>query len=182
MGLLPGHTHQVGHLEFGPDGTWLVSTGADHVVRLWDITAGKAIAELKIEDLQCQHLAVLADGRILVFRSQSVEVWRELRSRLVTIPLQLAFGERWAISNDQKVIGASMGRRVCLWSIDDGRLINLFEPVIQSPKRIPDQRLAQELKPAAAALLWEGSGARFLHVGDGPRSWATRSAYQPTVG
>jgi WD40 repeat protein len=172
-GCLPGHAHQIGRLKFGPDGTWLVSTGLDRRVRLWDVKKKKLVAELKYEDLQYQELAVLADGRILVFRSQCVEVWRGLRSKLATIPLQLAFGERWAISKDQKVIGVTMGSSVAQWSIDDARLTNLFEPTIQSPTRIPNQRLAQELKPAAGALLWEGPGARFIHIGDGPRGWAT---------
>jgi WD40 repeat protein len=173
IGRLPGHTHQVHRLEFGPDGTWLVSTGLDRAVRFWSVAERKLVTELDYDDLEFEHLSVLADGRILVFRSQCVEVWRGLRSKVATIPLRMAYGERWSISKDQEVIGVTNGRNVALWSIEDGDPIDFFEPSIQSPRQVPDGKLATQLQATAGGLLWEGPSAKFVHVGDGPRGWAT---------
>jgi len=169
----PGHTHQVHRLEFGPEGTWLVSTGLDRAVRLWSIAEGDLIREITCPDLEFQNLAVLQDGRILVFRSKCIEIWRGLRTRTVTIPLHKNYGQRWAISKDEEVIAATAGTGVTLWSLEDGRLIRQVTHDVPSPKKVPTERLAQDLVPAAGALLWEGPGGNFIHTGDGPRGWVT---------
>jgi WD40 repeat protein len=59
-----------------------------------------------------------------------------------------------------------------IWYLQTGRVWHDWEDH-QDNNRIPNRRLAQQIRPAAGAFLWNGPGTRFVHVGDGPRGWAT---------
>lgn len=44
--LTPGHEHGITDLAFTPDGKHLASSGRDTLIRLWEVSSGKLVAEL----------------------------------------------------------------------------------------------------------------------------------------
>ena len=79
---LTGHTEEVTHLVFSPDGRWLVSTSRDYRVngsdalRTWDLMTGQPRLTLH-GDLIGDSVAFAPDGRSMVtsFRGNVVKHW-----------------------------------------------------------------------------------------------------------
>jgi WD40 repeat protein len=42
-----GHTDAVSSVVFGPDGSWVVSAGADNGIRIWEVGTGHEIRTMK---------------------------------------------------------------------------------------------------------------------------------------
>ena len=65
---------------FLPDGNRMISGGADHTLRLWDVTNGREIACFKGHTGRVSHVAVAADGSLAISagggKDKSVRVWR----------------------------------------------------------------------------------------------------------
>lgn len=82
-----GHTGLVESLAFRPDGTALVSSGVDGIIRTWDTKTWTEQHTFASRSLTVRSVAVRADGAIAVGGDAAVEVWdREGKSRLWTAP------------------------------------------------------------------------------------------------
>lgn len=61
--VLPGHTHYVTAVRFGPPGRILATAALDHRIRLWDVVSGRCLLELPQEGVR--SLSFSADGSLL---------------------------------------------------------------------------------------------------------------------
>ncbi|MCI0463116.1 MAG: serine/threonine protein kinase [Gemmataceae bacterium] len=74
---LTGHTDRVASVGFSPDGTGLASAGADHTVKVWDLSTGRVRRQLTGHTDAVHSLAFIPDGSRLASASQdqTVRVW-----------------------------------------------------------------------------------------------------------
>src|SRR5262245_64570658 len=59
------HNNQIYSLEFSPDGKRLATGGADHTVKLWDITSGQELLTCKGHSSYISSLTFSPDGKKL---------------------------------------------------------------------------------------------------------------------
>lgn len=79
---LTGHQQLINHVQFSPDGRWLLSASFDKSVKLWDGATGKFIASFRGHVGPVYQVSWSADSRLFVSASKdsTLKVW-ELRTR-----------------------------------------------------------------------------------------------------
>lgn len=89
--FLAGREKEVTAIAFHPSGTWLASAGADHTVRLWDVTSGEMRRLLLGHSHWVWIIGFSLDGQVLASVSVdgSVRIWDSHagESRFVLRPL-----------------------------------------------------------------------------------------------
>jgi WD40 repeat protein len=187
--VLAGHGSKVNGMAFSPEGARLATCGFDNVLRVWELEAGRTLAELDGHDGDVNGVAFFPDGERLVTGAEdsSLRLW-ELGRAQVTVLAEhgkwintLAFapdGARIAMgANDRmlRVFEVSTGRE--LGSVETGGIVDCVvwsargelaygcaEP---APRIGPAGDLAdwKALPPTAdfpRALLFDPGGARLF--------------------
>jgi len=87
---LTGHTLPVNSLAFSPDGKFLASGSDDTTIRIWSLTKGATIAELRGHSDMVLGLAYTPDGQTLASASQdgTVRLWDTQRHLQIGQPLR----------------------------------------------------------------------------------------------
>ncbi|KAJ7512672.1 WD-repeat protein [Mycena galericulata] len=77
LGRLVGHSLQVSHVSFSPDGRWAASASWDSSVRIWEGRTGKYVATLRGHVGGVYRVAWSADGRGVVScgKDTTVKTW-----------------------------------------------------------------------------------------------------------
>ncbi|KAJ7266954.1 ribosome assembly protein [Mycena haematopus] len=77
LGRLVGHSLQVSHVSFSPDGRWAASASWDSSVRIWEGRTGKYVATLRGHVGGVYRVAWSADGRGVVScgKDSTVKTW-----------------------------------------------------------------------------------------------------------
>jgi WD40 repeat protein/tRNA A-37 threonylcarbamoyl transferase component Bud32 len=80
--VLAGHGSKVSGMAFSPDGTRLASCSFDNVVRVWELEAGRTLAEFDGHDADVNGVAFFPDGERLVTGAEddSLRVWELARA------------------------------------------------------------------------------------------------------
>ncbi len=179
---LNGHTHQVHALAFDSQNHWLVSASLDRTVRLWQLDHenpynSTEIWQVYYDDLEFHRIAVLSDGRIIVFRAKVLEVWQEQQKRLeISVPYH--FRTHWHIVDDEaSILGAFPQQNMRKWSLETGQETACYQNNFDRPESVPGADLITShqdiFHPVAGCYLWRGMAGSFVHVGFGPRGWVT---------
>jgi WD40 repeat protein len=179
---LRGHTHQVHALAFDPHNRCLVSASLDRTVRLWQLdhsvpSHSSEKWRLSYDDLEFDHIAVLSNGEVVVFRSSSVEVWQDQKKRL-SIAVPYHFENTWRITaHESCILGTFRHQIIRKWSLDTGQEIAAYQAEIARPESLPSPTVVTDNRdrflPMAGCYLWRTRAGNFLHLGDGPRGWVT---------
>jgi WD40 repeat protein len=76
--VLEGHTEEVNHVQFSPDGKKLASASDDNTLRLWDVESWQPIGDaLKGHTLRVNHVQFSPDGKKLASASDdnTLRLW-----------------------------------------------------------------------------------------------------------
>ncbi|MFO1001163.1 MAG: hypothetical protein U0936_12530 [Planctomycetaceae bacterium] len=120
--LLAGHNHAVRGICFSPDGSRILSGSHDRSARIWDVTSGKQLVCLPLNEQYLRCVAWSADGRRLAVGTFSVRVFDA--RRIVNQP-QLSNHAKWidaiAVSNDgSSVATCSKDGLIRIWDSKSG--------------------------------------------------------------
>jgi WD40 repeat protein/tetratricopeptide (TPR) repeat protein len=144
---LRGHTGKVCRAAFGPDSNWLVTAGEDKTARVWDVGAGKMVAELRGHDDKVNCAAFGPDGTLVVTASDDgrARVWRVVTRQMVA---ETKKHGTWLGMGWQAVIGAAF---------------------------FPDGNLVATTASDAKVRMWDPSSGKFKGELDGKDAFAVRA-------
>lgn len=166
MLTLRGHQGAVYALAFAADGRTLVSGGKDGTVRLWDLSAGRARAELRGHEGSVYTLALHRDGRLLASggADRDPRVWdaetgtlREVLPRLIAPVTGLAWLPRrhtLAIATGERMHPGRVGEVKLRQTSGDATSLHTLHTEAQGV-------WALAASPDGSALAWSG-GARWV--------------------
>jgi len=137
LAALEGHTDIVKSLAFSPDGTLLVSGGADRPAILWDVATRKKIATLngKMETIWNVSLAFSGNGQMIAVAFQAKSgiravLWDLKTRESVSLPLRQKGNNRIfdvAFSPDDKLLAGTSVQKTFLWDIATRHRIAILE-------------------------------------------------------
>jgi len=127
---LSGHTADVSQIAFSPDGKLLASSGADFVIRIWDLAAGKEATTISALKMAPEALAFSRDGKLLAAGLHSkIQLW-EIAAGTGVGSLETRFSPitRLAFANDGKILlaGGPNGQ-VEVYDFTESRLLRTFQ-------------------------------------------------------
>lgn len=116
---MTGHQQLINHVQFSPDGRWLLSGSFDKSVKLWDGVTGKFLATMRGHVGPVYQLSWSADSRMFVSASKdsTLKVW-ELRTRKLKVELPGHSDEVFAVDwspDGSTVASGGKDRVVKLW-------------------------------------------------------------------
>ena len=161
---LLGHEEGVSKVVFSPDGRFIVSSGMDRTIKLWQ-PDGKLLTTIDAHSSEIWGLAISPDGQTIATASddKTVKLWRTDGTLLETLTGHTAAVNAVTFSPDGQMIAtASQDGFVQIWR-RDGELIKRFEAHAQQMIDVitfsPDgQRLATGGGDGLIKL-WNSDGA-----------------------
>lgn len=117
---MTGHQKLVNHVQFSPDGRYIVSASFDNSIKLWDGIKGTFIGTFRGHVAPVYQTAWSADSRLLVSCSKdtTLKVW-DVRSRKLNVDLPGHSDEVYAVDwsmDGRKVASGGKDKMVRIWS------------------------------------------------------------------
>ncbi len=171
---------------FGKTDNTLISGSCwEQKVRLWqradssssENSAGKytEIKRLNYADRQWISFSFLPNGNIVISRTDSaIEVWSpDLSTKVCHAPHRIEFNSLWCVAEDgSELIHAEREQALARIDLTTGS-ISRFQPQLNRPDYVPNSEQNKDIVACSGALLWRQFGGPYVHIGDGPRGWAT---------
>ena len=118
--LRNGFVDEVNYLAFSPDGTTLVSGGADSTIKMWHLGAKDLIDIMHKHNGMVRCLAFIPDGRILLTGGddRKIQFWDMTeRQVIMTLSLDDTAAHSLIYSQDVKTLVTGSYRKIKVWSI-----------------------------------------------------------------
>jgi WD40 repeat protein/tRNA A-37 threonylcarbamoyl transferase component Bud32 len=162
---LPGHRGSVTAAAFSPDERRLVTTGADHTIRVWDVGPWEPVTMFKAPPIAFGHSP---DGWRVAMRQGSAVTIQNLRSGKTTSILTGTF-YNGVFSPDGRLLATTDTMSVQIWNTDTGELVRTLgegEGLYWMPVFSPDGNHVAATDPhgLARVRVWEVQTGR--HVTD----------------
>ncbi len=168
---LSAHLGRVSALAFSPDEAILASGGADHTVRLWNLSTNQLLFTLKEHEDTIVELAFSHDSQILasVDKRGGVKLWDVKHGRCYTTLMDPGNTVQCLCFSPDDTILAIGGynRQTTLWDTHDGTLIQTFTAHKSSVDTVVfshDGRLLATGSPDNSAILWDLTRGAILHT------------------
>ena len=186
--LLQGHEGWVNSVAFSPDGKTIVSGGDDGILRLWDITSGKAIGQpFKGHEGSVISVAFSPDGKTLVSGGQdgTLRLW-DTSGKAIGQPFKghESSIKSVAFSPDGKtIVSGGEDKTVRLWDITSGKAIGQpfkgHEGSVISVAFSPDGKTLVSSGIDGTLRLWDTSGKAIGQPFKGHEGWLKSVAFSP---
>jgi WD40 repeat protein len=167
---IPAHGQWISSLSFAPDGKTIASTGAEPVIRLWDVATGRAVSPQAGHRSGVHRLIISpADGTLFTsaYSDGTIRRWdlstgRELG--LVADFPGVISGLSMSPDGQTLVVGDIMSRRLFLWSVAERREIRRFPRVaVAEQNYVNSAAFSADGKLVAAELrVWDVASGRVL--------------------
>ena len=187
---LTGHEGEVTGLAFSPDGRFIISSSyGDYTVRLWDVTDGKELQTVKLENRSID-MDVSPDWTLLLLTDAggNITIFPVALDKLgapQTIPAQTGHMSSISVSPNGRLFAiASFDRTVTIWSLTDRSLLRKIE----TPEPMRDVAFSPSGEILAASsitnkiILWnlrEGKGRTYTISKVDPKSDVDRIDFSP---
>lgn len=117
--VMVGHQQPISHVQFSPDGRYILSASFDKALKLWDGYTGEYLYSFKGHVAAVYQLAWSCDSRFLVSasRDSTMKVW-DIKSRKLMHELPGHADEVYTVDwscNGEYVASGGKDRQVKLW-------------------------------------------------------------------
>jgi WD40 repeat protein len=171
LATLTGHTAQVLHAAFSPDGARVVTASADGSVRVWDAATGRVLAVLAGHTGGVLTATFSPDGTRVVTggTDDTARVWDASSGRgLVTFGGHddEVFAAAFSAGGD-RVITGSLDGTARLWDVVSGRLLTTFSGLKYGPRAVsfsPDGSRAVTGDHAGEVRVWDTASGHLLRT------------------
>jgi WD40 repeat protein len=123
---LSGHTDAVWAVALSPDGRRLVSGGADHLIKIWDLQTGQVLSSLSGHTDAIRAIALSPDGQTLVSGSgdRTIKIWNLKTSKLTSTLEEVSPIWSVAFSPDGQTLVSGNGTGTLnFWQMSSGKLL-----------------------------------------------------------
>lgn len=125
--ILPGHRGRVNKVRYSPNNKFIVSSGHDRVIKIWNAQTGDLMNTLGNVADAVMDVAFAADGKSFATASDNPRIWELANARLV----QYFQGHKELVSSvafasDSQLISSSFDKTLKKWDIETGLMAKNF--------------------------------------------------------
>ena len=183
--VLSGHNGSVGAVRFSRNGQWIVSTGADGTLRVWDAPEGRLIRTLEMDDGAATALAVFGPRALTGHYEGELVLWDlELGSKLATYKRNSA--NIWSVAfagEANRFAASSHDWSVALWDTrTQAAPVHVFlghKNAAQAVAYSPHGPLIASGGADKKVKLWHAGSFKLLRTYSGARDFVTAVAFSP---
>jgi WD40 repeat protein/serine/threonine protein kinase len=195
---LVGHNDRITGMAISPDGHWIVSTGYDNTIRIWDLKAENPAASPRAfqgsELGESMAVAIAPDSRSIVAANYGVlRIW-DLSADSIPENPRVLRGQPGlcfciAVSSDSQLVVMGSGNEALVWNLAaDGpaagpRILAGHQDTVMNVAISPNGRWIVTGSSDATNRLWDlaaddpGASRR---ISDGPIATAPKAAFSPS--
>ncbi len=183
--VLSGHRGAVGSVRFSHDGGWVVSTGADGTLRVWNAHKGHLIRTLELDDGPATALAVLGLRALTGHNEGELVLWDlELGSKLATYKRNSA--NIWSVAfvgEANRFAASSHDWSVALWDTGtQAAPIHVFQGHKNAAQAVAYSPHGPYIASGGAdkkVKLWHVKTFKLIRTYSGSRDFVTAVAFSP---
>jgi len=183
---LDGHTGQVRACAVTPDGRRVVSASVDGTLKVWDLHAGRVLANLEGRGGSVNGCAVTSDGRraVSAYFDGTLKVW-DLDAGRVVATLRGHTGEVTACvltADGRRAISGSADRTLKIWDLDAGRTLATLhghKNWVRACAVTPDGGRVISASHDRTLKIWDLDAGRDLATLHDHADWVTACAVTP---
>src|SRR5271165_1997137 len=186
IGMLEGHTARVTSVVVTPDDRCVVSSSADHTLRVWDLATGQTKTTLQGHTARVSAVVVTPDGRHVVSRSwdNTLRVW-DLATGQTKRILQGHTSRVWAVAvtpDGRHVVSGSADNTLRVWDLATGQIIRSLQGHTSSVRVLavtPDGRHVVSGSWDNTLRVWDLATGQTKTTLQGHTSWVTAVVVTP---
>ncbi|GLZ03979.1 hypothetical protein Acsp03_14450 [Actinomadura sp. NBRC 104412] len=185
-GVLHGHEGTVWSVDWSPDGSRLVSSGAEGTVRIWDVRTRTQLAALDGHEGPVCAVAWSPDGRLLASASDdgTIRVWDaadHVRVAVLRGHTSMVWGVAWS-PDGSRLASASRDREIRIWDPSAGTSLMVLRGHggwVRTVSWSPDGTRLASASDDRTVRIWDARTGGELAALRGHEETVTRAAWSP---
>ncbi len=74
--LFGGHANSIQSVDVSPDGRWLVTSGTDRQLKIWDKLAGTVVAQVELDTQRINNVQWFGDATLICDTAKGLRIWK----------------------------------------------------------------------------------------------------------